>query len=58
MPKSTTTRKAGGLDFTATGGNGGAQSAAIVENNAVKPGAQHRHAGIEKPKNHFRRAWG
>ena len=36
MPESTTTRKAGGLDFTAIGGKGGARSAPIVENNAVE----------------------
>jgi hypothetical protein len=33
--ESTTTRKAGGLDFTAIGGKGGAPLAPIVENNAV-----------------------
>jgi hypothetical protein len=30
VPESTTTRKAGGLDFTAIGGKGGARSAPIV----------------------------
>ena len=40
-PESTTTRKAGGLDFTAIGGKGGARKAPIVENNAVEPGAKH-----------------
>jgi hypothetical protein len=48
--RSTTARKAGGLDFIAIGGKGGAQSAPIVENNAVKPGAQSRHGGIWKTR--------
>jgi hypothetical protein len=39
-PESTTTRKAGGLGFTAIGGKRqGHEVPQIVENNAVKPGA-------------------
>jgi molybdate transport system ATP-binding protein len=40
--ESTTTRKAGGLDFTAIGGKKqGSEAPQIVENNAVEPGANH-----------------
>jgi hypothetical protein len=46
--ESMTTRKAGGLDFTAIGGKGGARSDPIVGNNAVEPGAKSRRGGIWK----------
>jgi len=46
-PESTTTRTAGGLDFTAIGGKRqGARSDPIVENNAVEPGALNDHTAL------------
>jgi hypothetical protein len=39
--ESTTTRIAGGLDFTAIGGKGVGRSAPIVEKNAAEAGAKH-----------------
>jgi len=53
VPESTTTRSAGGLDFTAKGGN--KQRREVPQSLRVKPGAKSRRGGIRKTQSNLDR---